>query len=586
MAETSELLFKIGADANEAAGALNRFRELLSGSLASLKADFSVWAGAAAAGATAVVGALVAAANKAADYADNIDALADKTGLSAEAASRLSFASRQLGVDQDLLGNSLIFFAAAIDRARSGSTEQVATFERLGISQQDLVHSGGDMERMLLRVSDAFRSSGDATAKARIARELFSRGGAELIDFLNRGSEGIREFTRRAEELGLVLTDHDIVAAKQFTMELQHLNAQWDAMVLQVGQKVLPKLSSFIVLMEAAAIAAKNFITGQTSVWTVGADIGAQFALLWADLEKRIKAAESAAEGAGRTFAAAAEKATPFVFVPAVPERPAPSLLTPAERFERLIRDEEFARMEEYLDDLAEFEQEMQKSAAKAMEGFRRPLTEILSPALSQSLREMMEWEAAAVSAPSAAADAWLKSTNLMRGGLLALNQALGQAIAMAIVYRGSITDAMRQATAAVLASLAAEAFVRAIYATALGFWHLAHFNFKAAGEAFTSAAIFGAVGGAAAVAGRAIAPPRTGGGVSATPVGLVGGLPADGGGSASDRPRGGVTVIIQGHVIGRAGIEEMTDIINEAVRDRDVRLIATSVRRSGQETR
>jgi len=35
--------------------------------------------------------------------------------------------------------------------------------------------------------------------------------------------------------------------------------------------------------------------------------------------------------------------------------------------------------------------------------------------------------------------------------------------------------------------------------------------------------------------------------------------------------------------VIGRAGIEELTQMINEAVKDRDVRLIATQVR---QETR
>jgi hypothetical protein len=39
--------------------------------------------------------------------------------------------------------------------------------------------------------------------------------------------------------------------------------------------------------------------------------------------------------------------------------------------------------------------------------------------------------------------------------------------------------------------------------------------------------------------------------------------------------------VIVNGHIVGRAGIEELTEIINEAVRDRDVRLIATQVKQA-----
>jgi hypothetical protein len=42
------------------------------------------------------------------------------------------------------------------------------------------------------------------------------------------------------------------------------------------------------------------------------------------------------------------------------------------------------------------------------------------------------------------------------------------------------------------------------------------------------------------------------------------------------------VAIYISGHVIGPSGIEELTDIINEAVVGRDVRLIATGVKQWG----
>jgi hypothetical protein len=43
------------------------------------------------------------------------------------------------------------------------------------------------------------------------------------------------------------------------------------------------------------------------------------------------------------------------------------------------------------------------------------------------------------------------------------------------------------------------------------------------------------------------------------------------------------VTVIVQGHIIGRSGIEEVTDMINEAVQQRDVRLVATAVKQTAR---
>jgi hypothetical protein len=82
---------------------------------------------------------------------------------------------------------------------------------------------------------------------------------------------------------------------------------------------------------------------------------------------------------------------------------------------------------------------------------------------------------------------------------------AMGKDIARAAVYGSSIGQAMERALKATVESIAAKALVQAIYSTALGFLLLAEFDFPAAAQAFEAAAIFGAVGGAAAAVGAAI---------------------------------------------------------------------------------
>lgn len=64
----------------------------------------------------------------------------------------------------------------------------------------------------------------------------------------------------------------------------------------------------------------------------------------------------------------------------------------------------------------------------------------------------------------------------------------------------------MKKILASALATIAAEAAVRAIYATALGFFYLAIQDYASATNAFIAAAFFGAVAATTAIAGRAIA--------------------------------------------------------------------------------
>jgi len=155
--------------------------------------------------------------------------------------------------------------------------------------------------------------------------------------------------------------------------------------------------------------------------------------------------------------------------------------------------------------------------------------------------------------------------------------QAMGANIAAAIVWRKSIGDAMRQATAETLQQMAAKAYVEAIWCTAWGFISLAQWNFSAAAQYFTAAGLLATVGTAAALAGRAIAPKQGGAGATGgTGEGVSGGGTAAGASEAQETRRPQVNIYIQGPVVGRYGMDELAEMLNDAVQGRDVKLISS----------
>ncbi len=161
--------------------------------------------------------------------------------------------------------------------------------------------------------------------------------------------------------------------------------------------------------------------------------------------------------------------------------------------------------------------------------------------------------------------------------------QGMGSAITQAFITQKSIGAAMQQVLASTLESIAGQAAVQAIYASALGFLDLAEQDYPGATAAFTSAAIFGSVAAAAAITGRAISTPAGGsGGGSGAGGGSGSGTRAGSAqagsvaGSGSSPQQGTVTINIAGHVIGQSGAAQLADILNQAVYGNDVTLYAS----------
>ena len=174
---------------------------------------------------------------------------------------------------------------------------------------------------------------------------------------------------------------------------------------------------------------------------------------------------------------------------------------------------------------------------------------------------------------------------------LNSLEQAMGSNLAMALAYGENVGKAMKKAAQEEVASIAEKALVKSLESLATGFYLLAIQDYTGAGQAFTSAALWGSIGGAAAVASRAMGGHNAGAGAGSG-AGSGAGVNAGGGGGvdsgippqtlapgaagAGGRYSGLNVTIIGEHEAGRW----MASTLNSAV-DRGITLTATSSQRS-----
>jgi hypothetical protein len=175
---------------------------------------------------------------------------------------------------------------------------------------------------------------------------------------------------------------------------------------------------------------------------------------------------------------------------------------------------------------------------------------------------------------------------NSLGRNFLLMDTALGRNIANAVIWQKSIGEAFRNAALQAIGAIAQEALVRAIYSTALGFYLLAIQDYRGAAQAFQSAAIYGAVGGTAALAGRALAGADVRQAEAGTTVRRPGEVAPElivsgsGQQGLQTERQPSVQVIIQGPVYGgQAGLDELVEHINQAVGQRDMQLTASHVK-------
>jgi hypothetical protein len=216
----------------------------LSGVLGPLGILFGVLAGAG----IGVAGVFYAASARAAEFANRIGELQDKTGLQAETLSAVAVAAENTDSNIEQFADGVTKLNRTVAEANDKSKEAREKLIRLGIDPQQA------MRDLDAAVGQAFKKIADApnaAEAARLATDAFGKSGANLIPTIKSFDGDLEKAKKTAAEFGRLLNDEGVRAARQFDDNLDSLTNTAKGLEAQLGNRLIPELNKLFNLINA-----------------------------------------------------------------------------------------------------------------------------------------------------------------------------------------------------------------------------------------------------------------------------------------------------------------------------------------------
>lgn len=167
-------------------------------------------AAAAVAGVTAAVAAVGAGLVKmtldAAEAADELNTLSDKTGLSTDELQKLQYAAGTVDVSVETVAGAMGKMSKQMASAADGSKSAQAAFEKLGVSVQNDDGTFRDRNQVFKESIKALGQITDETERDAAAMAIFGKSATELNPLIKGGADALEELGAHAEEAGLILS--------------------------------------------------------------------------------------------------------------------------------------------------------------------------------------------------------------------------------------------------------------------------------------------------------------------------------------------------------------------------------------------
>lgn len=225
----------------------------MSGGLSALGAA-GIAAGVAMAGTAAAIEAVTAAAKK----ADALKSSADAIGVTAEKLQELRFAAAEFSIGANETDRAIQNLNAALGAMRSGvgDGKLKEAFEALGISQEDL-NSISTVSELLPVIASHLQAVGNQAEQVQLARKL---GIEDLLPLLRQGGDQLETLTRRARDLGIVMSEEVVASMAATNRELELADQRVSIAGQRMSSVLAPAATTVKNAFADATVALADFI--------------------------------------------------------------------------------------------------------------------------------------------------------------------------------------------------------------------------------------------------------------------------------------------------------------------------------------
>lgn len=186
---------------------------------------------------TATAGVLI---NKTIEAGDRIDKMSQKIGMSRQAFQEWDFIMSQNGGSVESLQMGYKALANQMGGVQKGSKDSIGYFKKLGVAVKDNHGQLRKQEDVFNDTVRALQNMKNPTEKAIIANKLFGKSAIEMKPLLNQTSESVDTLRKRANDLGMVMSDEAVDASVKLTDSIDAIQRSFSAFGNQIGAQLVP----------------------------------------------------------------------------------------------------------------------------------------------------------------------------------------------------------------------------------------------------------------------------------------------------------------------------------------------------------
>ena len=168
---------------------------------------------------------------KATGTADDLNTLAQQTGISTDELQKMQYAS-------DLVDVSLEDITGALRKMKGKMSESNATFAALGVSVTNADGSLRSATDVFYDSLTALSQIENETERDQMAMALFGKSADELAGIIDDGGAALHEYGNEAERLGMIMSGDELDSLNEINDALDKMKANLRGSALKIGAKV------------------------------------------------------------------------------------------------------------------------------------------------------------------------------------------------------------------------------------------------------------------------------------------------------------------------------------------------------------
>lgn len=191
------------------------------------------------------------------------DALVDtsqKLGVGADELQRFQYGAGLAGVSAESAAKALGFLNKNMGEALDGGSAQAQAFAKFGVSLKGADGSVRSLQEVIPEIADGFASMGSQQERTAAAMSLFGKSGADLLPFLQQGSDAVRGMYEEFELLGGGMNKDFLEQADKAGDEIYRMKFAFSGLKTQLALGILPTFNEWATKLTRFTAYVRNVV--------------------------------------------------------------------------------------------------------------------------------------------------------------------------------------------------------------------------------------------------------------------------------------------------------------------------------------